>query len=465
MKCIILTIAYNAEKTIARTIESVLAQTGADWTYYLVDNGSTDATYEICCQYAGKHDKIVLWQEEKNNWCLLKYYNRVLAEQPDAEGFCTVDADDALTPDFLCTAVSIMEKRGVDLVILGTELIDSVTGKVTVSHAVPYEQVVSRKNLSELFPQIHWFLRQLWCKLYRASVLRSYEMSIYKQIGYGADTVLILQFLSHADKFALSPVYGYHYYLSPKSSSYWFRSGRYKEDQILFQYTISFLEQKVGYVSEENRAFMLVVYCHSLEDTLRVATNANASPREKLVEIYGSYCNSVTGELFGKGSAFLRSLDWKYRMNVPVIACVLAAADSYTSEEVNMAAAIFNQMNGQFAQMISENHLQWLMVKAPKVVERVALCRYKDAFDVLWKQLCEGELLFCECTLLLGQFLCGALSLEKEYAMFSKLLIDWHIENGQPDRARRELEDWLLIFPNDTELLELKETLGMVEDG
>lgn len=461
MKCAILTIGYNAEKTIARTIESVLAQTGADWMYYLVDNGSEDATYEICCQYARQYDKIVLCREETNNGCLLKYYNRVLTEQPDVEGFCTVDADDALTPDFLRTAVPLMEKHESDLVILGTELIDSVTGNVSVSRAMPCEQVVSRKNFGEIFPQIHWFLRQLWCKLYRTSVMRSYEIRADKQVVYGLDTMLVLQFLSHADKIVLSPVCGYNYTLSPKSSSYWFRSGRYKDDQIVYQYTIDFLEQKVGYVSEKNRTFMLTVYYYSLRDTLRVAINADALSREKLEEIYGAYCNSITEELFRKGSAFLQLEDWQYQINAPVIAYVLAAASSFTQEETQMVADVFAQMNEQFAQMISRDHLKWVMVNAPKVVAEVVLHHFEDAFDVLWKQLFEGELPCCECTLLLGQRLSGVLSLEKEYAAFSKLLIEWYIEDGQKDCARRELTDWLLILPDDVELLELKEALEM----
>ena len=46
-KGIFYTYAYNAEKTIKRTIQSVLAQTHEDFLYYVVDNGSTDHTGEV----------------------------------------------------------------------------------------------------------------------------------------------------------------------------------------------------------------------------------------------------------------------------------------------------------------------------------------------------------------------------------------------------------------------------------
>lgn len=467
MKCIILTIAYNAEKTIARTIESVLAQTGADWTYYLVDNGSEDATYEICCRYAKEHGNIVVWREAENDvWAVFKYIRLLLLERPDAEGLCTVDADDALTPEFLCTAVSAMEKYQADLVILGTQFINAADNTAGGGHIVPSEKVVSHRNFGELFPQVHWFLRQLWCKLYRASVLRSYDVSDVKRFVHGGDTAAILQFLRHADKVILVPVYGYRYYISPTSMSYWFAEGRYHADQYLFQEPLALLEQKVGYVSEGNREFMLKVYYHSMEDTLKVAVKADAAPQKKLMELYGTYCNPVTEELFRKDAAFLEQEDWKHQINAPAAGCIVTGADAYTEEDIGKAAAIFAQMNGQFAQIIPEGCLQRMMAEAPKVVEGVALCRYQDAFQALWELFRDGELSCCECSLSLGQALSGALSLETEYEMFSKLLIEWYMENGKMGCARKELSDWLFIRPDDAEFIRLKEKLmGMPEDG
>lgn len=39
--------AYNAEAFLARAINSVLAQTDPRWQLVVVDDGSTDSTYEI----------------------------------------------------------------------------------------------------------------------------------------------------------------------------------------------------------------------------------------------------------------------------------------------------------------------------------------------------------------------------------------------------------------------------------
>ncbi|HRU52949.1 MAG TPA: glycosyltransferase family A protein [Candidatus Sumerlaeia bacterium] len=54
----IITPAYNCEKYIAQTIESVLVQTYKNWEMLICDDGSTDATGRIADDYAAKDRRI-----------------------------------------------------------------------------------------------------------------------------------------------------------------------------------------------------------------------------------------------------------------------------------------------------------------------------------------------------------------------------------------------------------------------
>ncbi|WP_071188886.1 glycosyltransferase family A protein [Trichormus sp. NMC-1] len=50
---------YNSEKTVAETLDSVLAQTYGDLEVIIVDDGSTDKSIEICRQFNDERIKIV----------------------------------------------------------------------------------------------------------------------------------------------------------------------------------------------------------------------------------------------------------------------------------------------------------------------------------------------------------------------------------------------------------------------
>ena len=57
---------YNGSNYVAEAIESVLAQTYGDFELILSDNASTDATEEICRDYAA-HDSRVRYHRETVN--------------------------------------------------------------------------------------------------------------------------------------------------------------------------------------------------------------------------------------------------------------------------------------------------------------------------------------------------------------------------------------------------------------
>lgn len=95
------TSAYNAEKTLERTIKSVLGQTYGNFKYYLMDHGSSDKTGEIVRKYAESDNRIIPFYNKVNReydenpdfWNLPK---RI----PQGDYFCILDADDTYEPDF-----------------------------------------------------------------------------------------------------------------------------------------------------------------------------------------------------------------------------------------------------------------------------------------------------------------------------------------------------------------------------
>ena len=63
-KISIITVVFNGEKFIEKTIKSVLSQTYQNIEYIIIDGGSTDGTVDIIKKYGSKID---LWKSEKDN--------------------------------------------------------------------------------------------------------------------------------------------------------------------------------------------------------------------------------------------------------------------------------------------------------------------------------------------------------------------------------------------------------------
>ena len=55
--------AYNAERYIGFTIESLVGQTHEDLEIIIVDDGSTDGTHEIACKYARADHRVTVLKQ------------------------------------------------------------------------------------------------------------------------------------------------------------------------------------------------------------------------------------------------------------------------------------------------------------------------------------------------------------------------------------------------------------------
>jgi glycosyltransferase involved in cell wall biosynthesis len=83
-KIIVYTCAYNAEKTIRRTVDSVLSQSLGDFIYYLIDNGSTDSTSDIVRSYAETDGRIKALANKENKAELVEIQNYFKSVNPEA---------------------------------------------------------------------------------------------------------------------------------------------------------------------------------------------------------------------------------------------------------------------------------------------------------------------------------------------------------------------------------------------
>ncbi|MGH7278600.1 MAG: glycosyltransferase family 2 protein [Candidatus Rokuibacteriota bacterium] len=105
----VLTPVYNGEASIARCIESVLAQTYDHWEYVIVDNASTDRTGEIVARYAAHDSRIRVHTNDRLIRVVANYNTALRHIAPDSAWCKFVAADDELFPECLERMVALAE--------------------------------------------------------------------------------------------------------------------------------------------------------------------------------------------------------------------------------------------------------------------------------------------------------------------------------------------------------------------
>jgi len=91
--------AYNAGKYIRETIDSIIGQTYKEIEVIIVDDGSTDSTYEICVEYSAKYPNVKLLNHKNriNKGVSISRKYAVDHAQGDFIAFC--DSDDIMQPN------------------------------------------------------------------------------------------------------------------------------------------------------------------------------------------------------------------------------------------------------------------------------------------------------------------------------------------------------------------------------
>lgn len=89
---------YNCESTLKDAVDSIINQTYTDWELILCDDCSTDGTYALALEYAGKYPgKIILLRNEQNSK-LAFTLNRCL-EAATGRFVARMDGDDKCLPE------------------------------------------------------------------------------------------------------------------------------------------------------------------------------------------------------------------------------------------------------------------------------------------------------------------------------------------------------------------------------
>lgn len=134
--------SYNAEKTIAQSIESVLQQSYTNWELLITDDKSSDTTINIINKYVAKDARIQLFTNEQNLGAGGSR-NRSIKESK-GRYIAFLDSDDLWLDNKLSIQIDYMQKNNVELSYTWYQKFgdDGDSGFVKPKLTVTYQQLL-----------------------------------------------------------------------------------------------------------------------------------------------------------------------------------------------------------------------------------------------------------------------------------------------------------------------------------
>ena len=206
---------FNAEKSIARCVTSVLNQTYTDFELILIDDGSTDSSLRICRHFAKTDNRIVLFHQDNAGVSAARNLGIAAAK---GQFISFIDSDDYIEKDLYEKLNSACTKE-TDWVVAGfvhefnNKLSERFATRDMIFHLTPEDS----QNCLELF---HKRLIFGPCsKLYRAEIIQKHNLSFALGVSYGEDRLFNYNYLEFVSTIHTLSTTGYHYVFQPTSLS------------------------------------------------------------------------------------------------------------------------------------------------------------------------------------------------------------------------------------------------------
>lgn len=194
---------YKAEQYIHRCIDSILAQSHADFELLLVDDGSPDDCGAICDEYAAKDTRIRVFHKENGGVSSARNFG---VDNAKGEWIAFIDADDYVHPDFLA---SLYAQHDADFIVGSFQIVgsDEIWDVLLNDHL--YDKSSLKENVFTLLMKINF--QTPWGKLFNFELLRTHHLRFDEKMIANEDFLFVMNYLLHIESLrtCASPYYFY----------------------------------------------------------------------------------------------------------------------------------------------------------------------------------------------------------------------------------------------------------------
>ena len=219
---------HNTEQYLAECLDSVLSEIDTNDEVILVENGSTDHSWEICQGYYAKYKTVKAFQLETAGVSKARNYG---ISQAKGEWITFLDSDDCLDPSIIHMARKLIDDSDIDAVLFrysylnaphrdatsvseSLQRVDPDLLRRSVLQFSKYE-----KQISEFRTLDNMSIWTCWGKLYRKRLIVDNEISFPESLFLSEDTAFVFQVYCSTDKIYAAQMNAYYYRVNPDSVS------------------------------------------------------------------------------------------------------------------------------------------------------------------------------------------------------------------------------------------------------
>ncbi len=209
---------YKVEPYLAACVESLLRQTYREIEIILVDDGSPDNCGTMCDEYALRDSRVKVIHQENQGVSVARNAGIKAAK---AEWITFVDPDDWVEPTYVSTLYDAQKQnRNIDIFLF--DYIQEFDGRTNVKYLKKGSGVLGDEWIHNLRIAQFNFLtvngkphgyeaKDLWNKMYRASLLKDNDLWFDPKARKGQDVIFNAECLQLTDKYFYINEALYHY--------------------------------------------------------------------------------------------------------------------------------------------------------------------------------------------------------------------------------------------------------------
>lgn len=218
----IITPVYKVEKCLSRCIESILSQSFTDWELLLVDDGSPDASGEICDKYARKDNRIKVFHKQNGGPSSARNLG---LDNAIGDFIWFVDSDDWIEADAMQSLLNKMETSKTDICFFALNPIsnendstvpfsyDAICGRNMDRYFCGMEECAGAITQIEECGGIGW----TWNKIFNRAIIERYNIRFDTRFSIQEDHLFTLSYLLYVESILVANCSPYNYVIASGS--------------------------------------------------------------------------------------------------------------------------------------------------------------------------------------------------------------------------------------------------------